>query len=613
MLKLKSLRKLIAGFKIAFWNLGALIPLVYLFVTCPLMSLSRYWPNDRTITTFLSVQTQILATILGLVFTTTLVVAQLAARYSQHVLRHVLGTWIFYYFIPYLVGIALPLFLLYSNTFKLWVGKFSLLLGGFCLALLIPYFVVLRHLLSLDSLIQEMENEMAYSKDSLIQEMENETPDSKLLNLAMGALKHYDYTSFEQAMNAVKNVGEKINSLSPLRNELTLIARRELRDPRAPFKAIDTLRELGYVAIQRKLEDDTKQFLKALYKVAKEATREDIPDVAAYAVGAFGLVSERAIKKELWKAFISVDEQSRNIFYETIRLLQDIGERATEKSMDEVLQAARQALRQIAKTGIEVAKQGDGKGESSRLVKKTIEAMGEVIQTAIKKGCEETDISQLIRDFSGIGVEAIKAGLGSIVHQTISTLQTIRVPQDADNLYATVGWVYVQLVKELGERTMGEEWERQCLARIAKYLTGKEVNDAISRKAWGQMKTIATGLGKTGQIAFDKDDSETGKVCYEGLKSLAEAILDASTAPDFPNDAWVKDSEKGAGWSVAAGLGFVAQRAATRRLKEVVEGSLELLEKISDAARENEGWDTVHQVDTAMGYIAEALAERSDQ
>src|SRR3972149_7855492 len=106
----------------------------------------------------LSAQAQTLGAILALVFTLTLVAAQLATKYTQRVLNQVMGLWAFYYLVFYLFGVAVPLFLL-NGRFTIWGVRISLLLGGFCLALLVPYFFALRRKLSPAATIQGLRAE----------------------------------------------------------------------------------------------------------------------------------------------------------------------------------------------------------------------------------------------------------------------------------------------------------------------------------------------------------------------------------------------------------------------------------------------------------------------
>jgi tetratricopeptide (TPR) repeat protein len=605
-----GLRALIAGFKLAFWNLGALVLVAYLALASPLIWLLGHRQlDDQTLTPIyylLSAQAQVLVTILGLVFTTTVVAAQLATRYSQRALRHVLGAWVFYYFVPYLAGIALPLFLLHTNL-ALWVERVSLLLGGFCLALLIPYFVVLRRRLSLDSLIQVMENEMAASD---------------LLNLAMGALQNYDYTTFEEALDAVQKVGVqkvgediisrvKEDSLASLRSNLVRVARRELRDPRAPFKAINILRELGYAAVQARLEDETKQFWEDLYEVGKEAIQKDIPDVAGYAVGAIGLLGEAAIKNKLWGALKDgrTDEQG---VYIIIKQLRDISKMAADKLMDEVVQHTGFVLSNLAHTAISftATEEPDVKERPSRLAKKAAEAMGQVAEGAIGKISEDI-INQFVNKLCEVGFEAIQAELGSVGHQAISSLQQVYCVAHQDGQEAvlrSIIWAYGQLAKATSQSRKGGK----MLSRIIKYLSDAAKNAVQQRRPVWEQTELATSIGYAGQAALNSGDIQNAKLCYESLKDLAAGIINASETQGFPEgiDIWAREKAEGVGFRVATGLGFIAQEAARRQINEMIEGSIDLLEKLSQAANKAKGWDTVRQVELAMGYIAQALLEK---
>ncbi|MBI2868181.1 MAG: hypothetical protein HYX97_07595 [Chloroflexi bacterium] len=182
-------------------------------------------PSDHTpIYYLLSAEAQVLAAILALVFTLSLVAAQLATRYSHRAFTHILGAWVLVYLVLYLLGIALPLFLLMGN-FTLWGVRLALMLGILCLLLLIPYFLVLRRRMSVGNIIDALELEAKVQYRGILnyyarRALENlktppgfyDVPDAveTLDNIAMGALSARDYDTFGWALAALSGIGESI-------------------------------------------------------------------------------------------------------------------------------------------------------------------------------------------------------------------------------------------------------------------------------------------------------------------------------------------------------------------------------------------------------------------
>ena len=86
----------------------------------------------------LSALSQGMAALFGLIFTVSLVAAQLTSRYSHRLLKHIFSFYTITYIGLFIVAIILPLLFLPSPN--PWKVKLCLSLGALALLLLIPYF-----------------------------------------------------------------------------------------------------------------------------------------------------------------------------------------------------------------------------------------------------------------------------------------------------------------------------------------------------------------------------------------------------------------------------------------------------------------------------------------
>lgn len=592
---LKSiLRAVSVCFRIAFQHPARLAPFIYLALAIPLTLLLSYKHiDDRALASLrylLSAQAQVVGGILGITFTATFVVAQLASRYSQRVPSHILGPWTLWYLVPYLIGIVLPLFLLSSN-FSLWATRVSLWLGGLCLALLIPYFVALRDRLSLDTVIREMEAKWTVSD---------------LQNFAMGALQNYDYATYERALEAVQNVGQSIieaklkNSaegkiIDSLRNGLVNIARSKLDDPRAPFVAINVLREVGCKAACG-LENDTRSFLDALYKIATEGVRRDLPDAAEYAVGAFGIVGAAAVQNKVWEALR--DEQGAWI----LAWMGDISKTALEKSMDEVANKAVVALRNMASTTLKLAADCQVKKVISLTARRASETIGEITVAAIETISEDL-ANCCVGQLQGIGGEAIQKGVVDVVRQICHVLRKIfwgAFEKKQTSVLRGVAWAAGKLRREVYNNTKGggimEGLDQDVLGLYLDFLCSMaekalEYGVPINDVHWGFISSLFQGLGYAVQDALDSGDENEANCSYETLKKLANWIV-----KNMPKERMTQAQQECLRYLVLQ-MSNIAQRTTSGHW---VRDILDLLQEVKEAAERDRAM-------IVLGVIAEQI------
>jgi len=207
----KRISDLIVCFRDSFSNAFPrrvwLIPLVlYVCIATPILYFTGYtsedigWISYRYI---LSAQAQTLGTILAVVSSFTLVAAQLVTRYGHLLLRRILAPWVFWYVVPFLIGIVTPLFLL-NSYFELWAARLTLLLGGMCIILLIPFFIAVRRQLSMASLIDDLRITICDSSS----ERDAKHALKSLSTVLLGALKLGDYETFNLGMECIEQASQ---------------------------------------------------------------------------------------------------------------------------------------------------------------------------------------------------------------------------------------------------------------------------------------------------------------------------------------------------------------------------------------------------------------------
>jgi hypothetical protein len=643
----KALKK---SFMEAFWHRWTLIVLlVYLLVATLLWPLGYRQLSDRTpLYYLLSAQAQVLSAIVALVFTTTVVVAQLASRYSQRILHQVLGSWALWYLVPYLIGMIHPLLLL-NRDFSLREAQISLLICGFCLVFLIPYYITLRGHLALDTVIRNMVPERLRKGRQDFRAGRRPKHDifNSIYNLesyAMGAYGNYDQETFEQALKALRKVGAALITkvareqdasarqelLEKLKNllcyRLGYMARWTLGHPRAPFVFIGLLRELGIKAVETAQGRLAHEFIKTLLKVGNDALHRGIRDTASYAVGAVGRIATRAVERQLWE-FVRYEEGAW-----IVKGLTNIGQTAAQKSMDEVVRMVSTVLWKVATTAIDVASlhiDDQTRSHAQRVTGKFSEAMGRVGRVAIGTVSDEV-ILRIVGHLAhskksggeptNIGVKAIRADLGYAVRVVIRSLKGVYKKADLGRnrhrVASSVIIAFGRLAEELANRKEAgsmDHWVNACVKTLVNFLceVAQDVatnwTDANDEKWLELGEAVAASLGYATQSAItvgNYDDAKKGVKALEALVQKVEGLVGSSGT--FPPAWW---EEGGICWRLATSLRFISSRAAEKGLGEILEATIPLLNRIGEAARQAGGFTTVIAVVEAARHITEALTK----
>ena len=588
------------GLRVAFGNKWALVIPIYLAIAFPLVMILSYQQIDdisRIAFYYLfSAQAQVLGTILALVFTTTVVAAQLASRYSQHVSHRVFGSWAVYYSLIYLAGIGLPLFLM-SGHFPLKAAHLSVILGGLCLVLLMPYSAVLRRRLSIDSLILELEAGASKDPKGCLLE---------LMDVGMGALSLYDHRTFERVQVALRKIGKSLiseESISRGSNGLEILgnilldglkdmALDALSHSMAPFRTIDTLRELGREAARKELLDETKKVIGILSKVALEAIRHDLHDRAEYAIGAIGLVSLEATQSAFWKA-------ARY----GMRGLKEQGQAAVLRNMDNAARQAGDGLSAVAQTAIR-CRGSASTGAPDRLAQDCVEALGELGRVSVEAGMDDL-ARHIMSKLPKIVELAIPLDMRHIVFRSLTAIDSVRASADTrlpGILLGAIVGALSEVLKMLMEVKAMTDWRKQAIKRAIPIF--KEMGlKAIEEEFWEQVAKVVLTFGIQGKNALDQQEfRDIGEECFNALEELANTLLKKAGA--IPTEGWERE---GVMWRLATALGYTGTAAAAHGIRELSESSLELLGKILRAAEQRGYHATVIAALDGLSHITEAL------
>jgi hypothetical protein len=156
---------------------------------------------------FLAATAQSLAAILALVFTISLVVAQLSSRYSYRMLADFFDSLTIGYFFVFVAATLMPLWLLGQGQPPLWTTRISLTIAAAVLLLLVPYFLRFREKLDPASVIKRLQDK-AIKRLKVDREKEPEEV-AAIDNFCMSAFGLRDYDTFEMGVRAMVSLASE--------------------------------------------------------------------------------------------------------------------------------------------------------------------------------------------------------------------------------------------------------------------------------------------------------------------------------------------------------------------------------------------------------------------
>jgi len=266
---------------------------IYLFLDLP-PDMSDF-PMVNPIRTLLGGIATGLITAQALIFTITLVAAQLNARYSHSMITRVftwptallMGLYMFssLYAMVTLAALSLrPSNFLISLPFgmpPIHPVAISLSLAATCLILLLPYLWSFKRILNPEHMAR-------YESHRLLKQLRSENiltaeETSTLDNITMSAFSYRDYKTYETGFNLLCHLAlhswkqSSVTSAETIQRSLVEITISCLDDPRAPRISIEALRRLGEDVASSSLPEGARQILIGLSEIGEISVgRKDV-------------------------------------------------------------------------------------------------------------------------------------------------------------------------------------------------------------------------------------------------------------------------------------------------------------------------------------------------
>lgn len=201
---------------------------------------------------------QALAAIFALVFTISLVAAQLTVRYTYRLLQRAFPWWVILYLLFFALAVIYP-FLVLSRNFSLLDVRISLCGAILCIVLLVPYFVTFPRRLGIRQIIHFLAGQARQlNENNLWEDAADKT--RSIANIAVSALAYHDYDTFDLAVGFLGSVpigrSGKLIEVPDVSEKLKSIAFRVLSDRQAAKAPIFALQKIGIVAVHNQVKID---------------------------------------------------------------------------------------------------------------------------------------------------------------------------------------------------------------------------------------------------------------------------------------------------------------------------------------------------------------------
>jgi len=312
----------------------------------------NFTKNPQTLY-LLSALVQSLAAIFALVFTISLVAAQLFSRYSHRMLATIFDKYTIGYICIFIFTIMLCLLTINKATNHHLV-KISLSSGSLSLLLLIPYFLRFKELLNPEYTIKNLKQ---VTEKKIIENPER-IPDeiTRLDNFAMSALALKDYDTFVAGIRSLeslvkiivlenRNIGEYERTFfesmfKNLTSRLRDIAISGIDDPRTPYVVIDSLKRIGVTSANEKIDTYSTSICEILGEIGSRADQNGITAIMKDSAGllaAFRYICNTAIKNRLENTLLVSSTKVKNVAID-----------ATKSKSPEIVESAIEQLREYS-------------------------------------------------------------------------------------------------------------------------------------------------------------------------------------------------------------------------------------------------------------------------
>jgi len=313
---------------------------------CPRLSiLPQIIINDYT-PYLLSAIAQSLAAVLALVFTISLIAAQLSTRYSHRVLAGFFDAPTIAYMLLFIIAVILPFWLLTEPSIHGIKG--SLILATVCLVLLVPYFLGFRKRIIPERVLLDLTN---HASEQLLADPNTEPASLAMIDdITTQALASRDYGTFGKGIQALGELlyqaeklysqakkGFKFEDVSRVSNRLDSIAVNTMEDDRAREYLNATLWKIAGYSTNDGLGWTTVRLVREFYRLSLKAMEKGLKDAAAEYVSLLHIVGNLGMLRGIKDLTI----------HEVTLLLHHAGVEAAKRSMDLPLERAVSCLGEI--------------------------------------------------------------------------------------------------------------------------------------------------------------------------------------------------------------------------------------------------------------------------
>lgn len=255
----------------------------------------------------LSAVVQSLAAIAALVFTISLVVAQITSRYSLHVVKGFFDKYTLGYISLFIISILLLIWQL-AETSTIIV-RISLVLTSACLIFLLPFFLFIREKLDLSLQINYMVADSLRKLSTKKGEMPTEI--NTIENVIYSSFANSDYDTFETGVESLCKIALdfqaniKGDSKDPenaiardILTKLKDISVKSIMDPRAPFLVAKNYRNVGVDGIKLKNNSIPDLSSTFLTYIGVKAADEKLDELIRWIVDCLTHIGFYAIEKK---------------------------------------------------------------------------------------------------------------------------------------------------------------------------------------------------------------------------------------------------------------------------------------------------------------------------
>lgn len=295
-----------------------------------------------------------LITAQALVFTISLVAAQLNARYTHRMVSRVF-TWPTGLFMGLFIGssiyslVVLAALSSRSSDFLIYLPgglppvhpvTIALALAGTCLVLLVPYLWSFKLRLDPERMALDQGHR---AKRQLRRQLDVEPQGVAALdNIVMSAYGYRDYDTFARALGQLSEVGLEAWRLSraalgeSIFRRIAHIGVSTVADPRAPFQAIQVLDNVGTILAEEGVSEASRQAAVALSGIGEVAVEQAQVAVVRHVTSALGALGSRAADRGL---VATAEEAAYSLGY--------LGGLASRRGMEDSTRQVAASLRRV--------------------------------------------------------------------------------------------------------------------------------------------------------------------------------------------------------------------------------------------------------------------------